>query len=303
MIGIGISCLSAAKLDVRGHSIVTYNKARIAWSVTNGGGAQQFSNAFVTGPPPALSISIPAAAPPVVVTVPLVLATQTVPLADTGADAQGAIVPVSFYTGAVPAGQWPTAVNTGGGASASINVLIANTTIVATIPLWTCSNSQVGTPAGCGSSKNPCTGHNYFQTFSFLSAANMHVVLPASCSSGPCSPSQLIASGCSLQYKAGSAVGSACAATAAQQTAAASTDPRRPSIAVSLAQYNTGCSNTGGSVQGPTAVPTFSVRSAADPYQVASDLTGCSTNFGPTAKQLRVSGVGLLIVRVPSAHG
>jgi hypothetical protein len=40
----------------------------------------------------------------------------------------------------------------------------------------------------------------YYRTVSFLSVANMQVQLPDSCSSGPCAPSQLIATGCSLVY-------------------------------------------------------------------------------------------------------
>jgi hypothetical protein len=42
----------------------------------------------------------------------------------------------------------------------------------------------------------------------------------------------------------------------------------------------------------------IALRSTADPRVVAAALTGCSLNFGPTAKQFRASGAGLIIAGV-----
>ena len=42
----------------------------------------------------------------------------------------------------------------------------------------------------------------------------------------------------------------------------------------------------------------IALRSTSDPRVVAAALTGCSLNFGPTAKQFRASGAGLIIAGV-----
>jgi hypothetical protein len=113
---------------------------------------------------------------------------------------------------------------------------------------------------------------------SFLSAANMQVQLPGSCSSGPCTPSQLVATGCSLVYV-----------------------PSPPTV-ITQAQYNAdggSCASLGQTTFAPTvATPIFNIRSTADPYQVAMGMTNCAGRFGPTAKSYRVSGIGLLIAGV-----
>ena len=103
-------------------------------------------------------------------------------------------MPVTFYTGTPTGGVWPTSLSV---ANQQLTVSLTNTSISTTLPAWKCVNSQVQS-GGC-SGKNPCT-YTYYRTVSFLSVANMQVQLPDSCGSGPCAPSQLIATGCSLVY-------------------------------------------------------------------------------------------------------
>ena len=86
----------------------------------------------------------------------------------------------------------------------TITVALANSTATATFPAWSCTDSAeqcVNTKTGCGV--------KYYRTVSYLSVANLQVQLPDSCSSGPCSPSQLIASGCSLTYVQAARIASA----------------------------------------------------------------------------------------------
>ena len=85
MIIIGVICLALANADSRGHNLASFNKAKIAWAA-EGGGAKQFSNAFVTLGAPSLSVAVPSGSPFVV---PLTLSSQATPLADKGGDAKG----------------------------------------------------------------------------------------------------------------------------------------------------------------------------------------------------------------------
>ena len=221
MIIIGVVCLALANADKRGHNIESFNRAKIAWAVADGGGAKQFSNAFVTLGAPSLTFTVPGGSPFVV---PMTLSAQATPLADTGGDAKGCVpqlrvsaagsepharrsyLPVTFYTGSVPGGVWPTSLSS---SNQQFTVTLSNTTVSTLIPAWTCANSQVSSGSGCGNNKNGGCTYTYFRTVSYLSTANMQVVLPDECSSGPCTPSQLTFSSCSLVYAPSPPVSSA----------------------------------------------------------------------------------------------
>ena len=101
MIIIGVVCLSLASADKRGHNLASFNTAKISWAA-EGGGAKQFSNAFVTLGAPSLSLAVPAGSP---FAVPLTLSSTPTTLADTGGDAKGCVpVPV---VACVPARRTP----------------------------------------------------------------------------------------------------------------------------------------------------------------------------------------------------
>jgi hypothetical protein len=102
MIVIGVVCLALASADSRGHNLATFNNAKIAWAA-KGGGAQQFSNAFVTSGAPSLSFTVPGGTS---FTVPLTSSTQPSALADKGGDAKGCVPAVHCgLAGAEPAAQ------------------------------------------------------------------------------------------------------------------------------------------------------------------------------------------------------
>jgi hypothetical protein len=85
MLILGVVFMSLASKDSRGKNLLTFNKAKIVWAV-QGGGGQQFSNAFVTTGAPTLAFSVPGLRPFVL---PLTLSNQATPLADQGGDAKG----------------------------------------------------------------------------------------------------------------------------------------------------------------------------------------------------------------------
>ena len=105
-------------------------------------------------------------------------------------------MPVTFYTGTVPSNLWPTQLTT---SNQMLTIALSNSSVTANVPAWTCTNSQTQS-SGCNSKNSGSCTYTYYRTVSFLSVANMQVQLPDSCSTGPCTPSQLIASGCSLVY-------------------------------------------------------------------------------------------------------
>jgi hypothetical protein len=57
----------------------------------------------------------------------------------------------------------------------------------------------------------------------------------------------------------------------------------------------------GSQLSAPPLQPAVSIRSTADPRVAANKATGCTLDFGPTAKEFRASGAGLIIVRVRSS--
>lgn len=87
MIIIGVVCLALANADNRGHNLATFNKAKIAWAVADGGGAKQFSNAFTSGPV-SLTFTVPGT-PASSFVVPMTLSSQASTLADQGGDVKG----------------------------------------------------------------------------------------------------------------------------------------------------------------------------------------------------------------------
>lgn len=190
-------------------------------------------------------------------------------------------------------------------ANQMMTVALSNSSATAPVNIkaWTCTNGQYSN-SGCNSKKagtctytvrapgtasaarlrvlisalHPFCPPQYYRTVAFLSAANLQVQLPGTCSSGPCTPSGLVATGCSLVYAPSS------------------------QIVITQAQYNAdggSCASLGQTTFAPSiATPTFNIRSTADPYQLAMGMTNCAGTFGPTAKSFRVSGIGLLIAGV-----
>lgn len=211
MIIIGVVCLALANADSRGHHLASFNNAKLAWAAA-GGGAKQFSNAFVTLGAPSLSFTVPGGTP---FTVPLSLSTTPTPLADKGGDAKGCVpaahgwlacaeafsrrsyTPVTFYTGSAPGGAWPTSISAS--SNTPFSVTLSNTSVAAvSLQPYKCVNSQSSSGSGCGNNKGGSCTYTYYRTISYLSVADLRVVLPEACSTGPCTPTSLVVTGCSF---------------------------------------------------------------------------------------------------------
>jgi hypothetical protein len=142
---------------------------------------------------------------------------------------------------------------------------------------WKCSNSQA--KPKCSSNSQASCPTYYYRNMQYLTGVDLKVTLPATCAPGACAPTGFTNDACTFAYS----------------SSMAST--------ITLDQYNADAGRcaalSSGSVSQPAGTnPTVSLRSAVDPFVVADRLTSCSLNFGPTAKQYRASGVGLLVAGI-----
>ena len=103
---------------------------------------------------------------------------------------------------------WPTSLTPS--SNTPFTVTLSNTSVASvSLPPYKCTNSQTSSGSGCGNSKGGSCTYTYYRTVSFLAVAELRVVLPDACRTGPCTPSKLVVSACSL-YSASPAVTSAC---------------------------------------------------------------------------------------------
>lgn len=139
-----------------------------------------------------------------------------------------------------------------------------------TVPAVRCRNYQRSEDCG-----KKCTRYYYYRVISVLVSVTLQVTLPAACATGPCAAASLVTDGCSGTYT------------------------EQPSMLITESDYRAdggNCRNlpSNSLISQPGVQPLLSVRSSADPRVAAAQLTGCSYQFGPTAKELHKTGAGLI---------
>jgi hypothetical protein len=140
------------------------------------------------------------------------------------------------------------------------------------VDAWKCSNSKA--KPKCSSNSQASCPTYYYRNMQYLTGVDLKVTLPATCAPGACAPTGFTNDACTFSYSNSMAT------------------------SITLNEYNADagrCAAMGLASPQPGVAPTVSLRSAVDPFVVADRLTSCSLNFGPTAKQYRASGVGLLV--------